>query len=392
MVSLLLLSGCGVGPGEDQPSEDALEQVAASVQQPIQGGYKDTVDSAAVLIVRLSQGFAACSGSLIAPNVVLTAQHCVAPVPGNGSVICGVTKFGNAYPANQLWISTKPELTYNPSNYHQAKQVIIPEGDGYTCGNDIALIVLAEPIASAEAVPYTPRVDVPVFTGEEYNAIGYGQTSDGGPSGVRYRRDNLFAGCVAEACPAAYITPTEWRGETGICQGDSGGPALDLGGLVIGVVSRGAAGCDKPVYGHVFGWAAWIKQGVKDAAVGAGIETPTWAEGWPTDPAYGHPVGAECNLPEECPSGICLDGVCTRLCNEAAPCPEGYECNLDGVCQLIPEPEPPPAPKKSGSQTITSCSLAAVTGKMDPTKPIPWAILPAGLGALLLLRRRRRSG
>ena len=384
LAGALALNACG--PAD--PGERAFEEAAASLQQPIQGGYKDTVDSAAVLIVRLSQGFAACSGSLIAPNVVLTAQHCVAPVPGNGQVTCGVTAFGSPYPANQLWVSTRPELTYDPGNYHQATEVLIPPGDSFTCGNDIAIIILGESIEASEAIPYTPRIDVPVSTGEEYDAIGFGQTSDGGNSGVRYRRDGLFAGCVADACPASYVAPTEWRGDTGICQGDSGGPALDLTGRVIGVVSRGAAGCDTPVYGHVYGWADWIKEGVKHGAALAGTEAPPWADGWPTDPAYDHPVGGPCATSIDCPSGLCFEGVCTRLCLPTAPCPEGYDCNLDAVCEPIPEPEEPPPPPKTGPQTITSCSL----GKMDPTKPVPWAILPVGLGALLFLRRRRRSG
>ncbi|MEZ4463488.1 MAG: trypsin-like serine protease [bacterium] len=41
-----------------------------------------------------------CSGSLIAPNLVMTAQHCVAEIR-SPQVICGQSAFGNLYPASR---------------------------------------------------------------------------------------------------------------------------------------------------------------------------------------------------------------------------------------------------------------------------------------------------
>ena len=382
---------------EEGPDLSQLDEAVASLGQPIQGGYKDDTDTAVVGLVRLNNfGISGCTGSLIAPNVVLTAQHCVAPTTGNGGVLCGTTKFGVPYKASSLYVTTKSQFTQNPNDYHRTREIIIPPGTSDFCGRDIAIIVLEKPIDPSEAVPYVPRVDSSLETGDEYYAIGNGQIYDGGPSGRRYRRDGLFTQCVGAACPQVIIKETEWRGDTGICQGDSGGPALDLQNRVTGIASRGAAGCESPTYGHVFGWGDWIKDVTLYATSSASIEAPPWAQGWPTDPAFNHPVGEACGGPEQCPSNACIDGHCTRLCNEQAPCPQGYECSPDeNVCRKIPEPVVNDDDDDDDTVVEASCSIASRTigasrssgAPMDPTKPIPWPIV--GMALAVALRRKR---
>jgi hypothetical protein len=65
----LLLSGCGAGVGEDEPSVSAGEKIA--------GGQPDSVHTA---VFQLYTHFAeqmrvgACTATLIAPNLLLTAR------------------------------------------------------------------------------------------------------------------------------------------------------------------------------------------------------------------------------------------------------------------------------------------------------------------------------
>jgi MYXO-CTERM domain-containing protein len=142
-----------------------------------------------------------------------------------------------------------------------------------------------------------------------------------------------------------------------------------------------------PIYGDVYSWSAWIKSTALHAAQVGGYTAPSWATGYPTDPAYSDPIGGACGSATTCPSNLCLadsDGsYCTRLCEDAAPCPSGYSCNTVEGDQLCQRPAPPPSTPAAKS----GCSVQAA----DPTKPIPW-FFGVGLGALALLRRRRARG
>src|SRR5439155_15051516 len=60
----LLIGACGGGAGD-----------AAATEEPIQGGRRDSGDPAVGVVWFQGGGF--CSGALIAPDVVLTAGHCV---------------------------------------------------------------------------------------------------------------------------------------------------------------------------------------------------------------------------------------------------------------------------------------------------------------------------
>ena len=85
----LLLLACS-GPKEPEVSE-------VHVHSAIVGG---TQDDATKAVVGLGVGinlffFGHCTGTLIAPNLVLTARHCVAMTqsPASGGVVCGQTPF-----------------------------------------------------------------------------------------------------------------------------------------------------------------------------------------------------------------------------------------------------------------------------------------------------------
>ncbi|MFT5430193.1 MAG: hypothetical protein ACI9OJ_000866 [Myxococcota bacterium] len=343
-IAILTLSvGCGESTDVDLNRFETPEA-------PIQGGYESPNDRGVVGLATVAGGgFGICSGSLISPNVVLTALHCVAPLTNSfgGSVNCNQTGFGPAHDAGSVYVTTQPYISQQGS-YYGVKDIVVPPGGG-VCGRDVALLILANPVPATDTLPLTPRIDLAVGgentngSGEVYSAIGFGNTSGaGGGSGVRRRRDNLTSTCIGGSCPwNASAYETEWLGETGVCQGDSGGPAVDEQGRVIGVVSRGGQNCSTPVYGRVDAWAEWIVLNTVQAATDAGFDAPDWALKGTTTSAYLWPVGAECSEAGGCPSGVCLDGRCSRSCNVENFCPDAWTCiqnapGEDGSCVLQP--------------------------------------------------------
>lgn len=270
-----LLSGCG--PDLPDASEITTPELSRR-SDGIRGGV-ETEDHPAVvgIAIQHSFGIGACTGSLIAPNMVLTAQHCVADSP-EGGVVCGETAFEDPFIPSSFLVTTEPNLPFNPRDYYRVSEVHVPSGDKDLCGNDMAVLILTENIPYDEAFPITPRVDSPVEAGELFDAIGYGHTGDGSGAGTRRIITDREVICEGQDCVrgGAPVTRKEWIGNDGTCEGDSGGPALDKQGRVLGALSRGGDGCTFPIYSAVYNWGDWLRGLGLVAAEKGGYEPALW--------------------------------------------------------------------------------------------------------------------
>jgi hypothetical protein len=266
----LFLVGCGSGPA------DTLGGTASAVNGPADsaGQYSMVVG----LVTKKGQSLSRCSGALVAPNLVITARHCIAQGPG-GFVTCGQAPLGDAVLPENVLVTSKAVQSDEPSDYVGVARIEVAPGGDDTCGFDLAALVLSGAGLGADAPTTTPRLDLPVQAGELVTAVGYGNTGSGS-IGTRRFKAGVQVSCVGALCDPASVTDAEWVSEDdAFCQNDSGAAALDDQGRLVGTVSRGVNPCTTPVLASMPAWKSWLLEIGAEAAVEGGYQPPTWVSG-----------------------------------------------------------------------------------------------------------------
>jgi hypothetical protein len=405
-----VLTAVGCASGSSEPSEATGSSSAA-----IQGGTEDRTHPYEVgVCVAGDSGDCSfrCTGTLIAPNLVLTARHCVQEVPSPSAVKCN-DLFGSAHGSAR--ITTHYSLVQSTIGWHGVKKIYVPEGDA-VCGNDIALLILTANVSAGEAKPVTPAVRYSMTSTKNnfklVTAIGYGKTSPtADDSGTRRRLEDIKIECVpghpTMDCGNlnGRMTKNEFVTGDGTCGGDSGSAALEQASfdqgnpLVLGVLSRGGEDgntCVGGVYTRVDVWRDFIVGVAEEAVTSGGYPRPSWMEPVipETDAGDGGtkllPLGAVCASDGECNTKSCATSggtslkVCTEDCAGSDPaCPSGYTCQSNHCFRADNGAAPPPE-KTSGC----ACDLAGRASD-DSTSWKMLGTLALGLAAWASRRRRR---
>jgi MYXO-CTERM domain-containing protein len=394
---LLAIAGCALGGCSaaplDSSSEAASDSDGVVAEDPrlgsglvaaaesaldttIYGGVRDGDSRASASVVALRIGpTGLCTGTLVAPNLVLTARHCVSETTAR-IIACtseGKSTNGDHFGADRstrdiaVFTGVRPEMFGAGAAAVPAAGVraIVRTSGKVLCNADVAFLVLDRAIANVPTA--TLRLTQPTPAGESLRTVGYGlndtteKGASGSNSGVRLRREGVSVRAHGPMLTrtATPLGPSEIEVGQSVCSGDSGGPAFsERTGALVAVVSRGPENCAQDS-GQILTTLTGFQELVRAAFAQAGA-TPT-AEAAVDGTVPAPPEEASSTLPEGLSSGASARGA-------------------DGAEPTAETADDTPGPSSRG------CSLHS----SDPEKA-PWASVALLVGFLGPWRRRRRT-
>jgi secreted trypsin-like serine protease len=217
----------------------------AAPSMAIVGGH-NTANGAYPSVAEITFGNAfLCTGTLIAPNYVLTAGHC-------GSVTGAAVASPAAWPAAAITVRIGNDVADTGGEVVPVSQAIVEPNYLLNSGYDITLLKLGRnSVKTPTHVSGTTETGL-WAAGTSEKIVGWGATSEGGntPShlqeaAVPITTDAYCSGAYSDFDPKTMICAGFPQGGTDTCQGDSGGPMFGAGDKVVGSTSFGE-GCARP--------------------------------------------------------------------------------------------------------------------------------------------------
>jgi V8-like Glu-specific endopeptidase len=228
-----------------------------------------------------------CSGTLIAPRVVLSAAHCFAALG----------------PDTRYETFQGPGAVGNGGELHHVVEVMVhPDFDAQTHTADLALLLLDSP-SSAPPIPLATAPLDASLVGKTIRLVGFGVSAPGHGAGTK--RQGLATLTAVDADTLRYQPDPALT-----CDGDSGGPGLldeGAGEQLAGVTAAGDAAC---------------------ASFGLDVRVDPFVAGF----IQPYLDGVD-QRPAPSPS-IALAGLCAASCLGDGDCPAGLACGPGQRCVL----------------------------------------------------------
>lgn len=256
-------------------------------QASIIGGRAATIaefPSLAYIEARQGQSGSACTGSVVAPRVVLTAAHCIEDL-----------ERGRFTPAGSFAVATgtaTPSKALRENVFGVVETYVFPGFDPGSLKGDAGILVLDRP-TTAPPIPLAGPADAALYAGgAPVQVAGWGLTRANafdGPDTLRTTSMVVQAPSFCERktrryyppyAPTSHVCTLDVPAKTsGGCFGDSGGPLIgqraDGTPVELGIVSTGGPFCSTKlpnVFTRVDFVSTWVSQWI--AAIETGAPPP----------------------------------------------------------------------------------------------------------------------
>ena len=187
-----------------------------------------------------------CSGTLIHPQIFLTAGHCTD----------GLDQYG----IETVWVNFDP-YALTPETLRLVDQVITHPDYAWEGNNphDVGLLILADPVMDITPATLPPEGYLTDLkhagalrsgpNGAKFTMVGYGGVLSWPPPQIEYPdiRQLAISEYIALVPAQLHLSQNPLKGDSGTCFGDSGGPAFyvtqDGQEILVGITSWGDAQC-----------------------------------------------------------------------------------------------------------------------------------------------------
>jgi len=245
----VVVSGCSDGAESDQPQATVGQAIQPIIRGISSGAEHDSV----VVLTTFQDGRrrSLCTATLVAPNLLITARHCVSDTESStactkdGTPITGGGVKADRDPHSLVVFlgegGIAPDTEVEANGTARGAKVIVDPATN-VCNRDVAFVIVDRKLLA----PVSPIRLGPPTMNEKLAAVGWGIDETGMLPKSREVRPEIPLIGIGPAMYPDHATfgygDHEFMIGESACAGDSGSPAFARSGAVVGVAARAGNG------------------------------------------------------------------------------------------------------------------------------------------------------